>query len=218
MAYDIDDVTGLPLLKKQSLLSDVPAYTEALVQSLATILPIGLIQPFAGEFNQSSMGCWRLCDGLEVPDYPEYAALRTLLNNAHSSYKTPDLRGRAPIGMGIEGSSVNPKNYDTLLKKYGDERIPKHDHDVHDPTHNHHAVSANGSNPTNDLANWTVGNASTLGGRAPFGATGFAPTGVSVEDFSTNANYSLDGGSNNVPPSLAVNFVILAAYRSPATP
>ena len=211
MAYELDQATGLPLLSQQSLLSDVPNYTEAMAQVLATVFPIGIIQPYAGVFDQSTMGCWRLCDGLEVPDLAEYATLRTLLHNAHGTYDTPDLRGRSPIGVGHENVTGNTGDYDTLLKKYGDDRMPKHQHSITDPGHGHTLAFPYTGGP--------AFGATTLAGASGAATSSFPGQPVDAASTGITAtNDAGDGTSNNVPPSLAVNFIILAAYYPPSTP
>ncbi len=188
---------GIPILTDDSLIGDVPEYT----QLVAHLMPIGLIQAYAGDAGALAP-YWLPCDGGPIPSEDRYDELRIRIGTTWGG-NVPDLRGRAPIGVGQEGPVHNSDNY-VLGGKYGDKRFQSHGHGLNDPGHNHHAMSAIGGDTSGVMASWTVGGASHLAGAAPFGYTGRHSSGISVQSAG-------GGGSNNVPPSLAVNFVILAA-------
>ena len=210
MAVEYDN-NGIPILSNKSFLTDTPAYTQSLAQLVETIAPIGLIQPYAGPINDLAnvLGpYWLPCDGSIIPSDARYQKLRDRIGHVYDhpdmrEYRLPDLQGRGLAGAG-QDAQAQTQNL-VFGRKYGDYRLHNHNHGATGGAHSHHAISAGGGDGSATLANWTVGGASMLGGRAPFGATGTQTVAVTV------SNSTFGGSSQNQSPVQVVNFIILAA-------
>lgn len=201
---------GLPILTDQSLIGDVPEYTQLL--NAARPFAIGMVQAFAVG-TTSLMPYWLPCDGREVPNEPRYTKLRELFAAAstpnpfgeiNGNPRVPDLQGRVIISEGKDGSSENNTNRG-FATKLGDTRVGQHTHPITDNVHGHHAMSAAGSQP---LANWTVGMASHLSGGSQFGLTSNNATGNNTTQGVNGA-----GGHGNMQPSLVLRYAIFAAFE-----
>jgi len=172
---------------------------QSLHEVLAIVAPIGLIQPFAGLIDQLAP-FWLPCDGSIIPADARYQQLRNRLGHMYDpdlrDYKVPDLRGRALIGVGNEGVDWNAINAG-LGQKVGDQRLQSHGHGITDPQHSH-GVPVRG-----DGGGWTAANNNA------------GPPGAYLETDKRSTNITINaagtGGGANVPPSLGINFVILAA-------
>lgn len=147
-------------------------------------LMVGVIFPFAG--NTVPDGTLE-CDGSEClqSDYPLlYALIGSTYGSASSGYfRLPDLRGRSPIGAGQGGGLSDRALGDAL----GEETHTLTSSEM--PTHSH-----------------------SMDGVFP--GLAFAPGELPVETplgFSVNTGDTGGGGShNNMQPSLAIRFVIVA--------
>jgi len=106
---------GLPILTNDSLLSEVPAYTQVLADSIGSGVPPGVVSPFVGAKAPDG---WLICDGSphDDADYPELAAEMHAFQsmwptdngvNYANQFLVPDLRGRVPVGQGTDAYSNN---------------------------------------------------------------------------------------------------------------
>jgi microcystin-dependent protein len=170
----------------------------AISQSLQrSVELVGMVFPYAGQILP--FGClW--CDGSQVSqqDYPD---LYTLLGNTFGSadtgmFRLPDMRGRAAIGTGTGSGLTNRDLADTTgteTHQLTTSEIPSHGHS--DTGHQH-----------------TTGNSLTflaLTGEEPV----LMPNPIPALTGSASANITSTGGDgahNNMQPSLALNFVIVA--------
>lgn len=124
MAIQYDEDTGHPYLSNQSLLSDVPAYTQALMA--ANLTPVGVIMPYMG---MTAPDYWLLCDGRDyaVDKLPELAAVNSNFHD-DGTFRVPDLRGRSPMGAHSDGDSSNIIRNIAIGKRTGDQRMAGHNH------------------------------------------------------------------------------------------
>jgi microcystin-dependent protein len=105
-------------------------------------IPTGMITPFGGS---SAPTHWLLCDGTEyvIGTYPElYAVIGSSFGVATAGYfRTPDLRGRMPLGKdnmgGTSANRVTATAADSVGGFGGDEskvipvaNLPDHEHDL----------------------------------------------------------------------------------------
>ena len=105
-------------------------------------IPTGMITPFGGS---SAPTHWLLCDGTEyvIGTYPElYAVIGSSFGTATAGYfRTPDLRGRMPLGKdnmgGTSANRVTATAADSVGGFGGDEskvipvtNLPDHEHDL----------------------------------------------------------------------------------------
>jgi microcystin-dependent protein len=146
-----------------------------------TVIPTGSLQMFAGSASPSG---WLTCDGAAV-NRTTYAALFAVIGttygagNGTTTFNLPDMRGRAPIGVGT-GSGLTAR---ALADEVGAET---HTLTVAEmPSHTHTQFSTGPKNNSFDSGTF-VGNDSS----GPTGSTGG------------------DAAHNNMQPSLAVNFII----------
>ena len=204
----VDWRNGLPILTDESLIGDVPEYTQLL--SAARPFAIGMVQAFAVDIA-SLEPYWLPCKGGEVPNEPRYAKLRELLSSnpfgtANGNPKLPDLQGRVIVSEGKDGSTENNTNRG-FASKIGDNRVGQHTHTITDKYHGHHSMSAIGGRA--DVANWTVGGASILhSGGDQFGLTSNNLTGITKTNGADGA-----GGHANLQPSLVLRYAIFAAFE-----
>ena len=139
------DERGIPILTGQSLVSDTPGYSSAMADALANIMPIGVIQPYAGNGANLASG-WLPCDGREL-ERIDYSDLYDALGGTTSpygatatSFNLPDLRNRTPVGAsGVDSpgggvsSTGKPAGGVNLTARPagtygGDERMHNHNH------------------------------------------------------------------------------------------
>jgi microcystin-dependent protein len=168
------------------------------------VMPVGTVLPFAGSAVPPG---WLDCDGMtyEIASRPDLEELRQVLGSTYggngvSTFKVPDLRGRAPIGDG-QGIGLSPRYAGGLLGEETHQltipEMPSHNHGVNDPGHNH-------SMPYGGYG---------FGGSVPHGANSFMgyenafPSGTSGTGISINNNGG-GGSHNNMPPSLVLNYII----------
>lgn len=194
----------------------------------ATAGIIGEVRMFAGLAASVPTG-WYLCFGQtkNITDFPAaYSVLGTTWGgDGVTTFGLPDFRGRTGFGVDNMGgaaanrvtSGVSGIAGTTLGASGGDQRTQSHTHTVNDPEHFHaitdpghfHAEQI-GQGSGGSFAGWSFNTSSN----AVFGtttntetintgidATQTAATGI------TNATYGA-GGSQNMPPTNMLNFII----------
>lgn len=193
--------------------------------------PLGTITMYAAATAPNVN--WLICDGSAV-SRTTYATLFVVVSttwgvgNGTTTFNIPDLRGRAPIGVGT-GASLTAR---ALATNYGEENhvlttaeLASHTHGVTDPTHSH-TVNAH-SHTVNNPGVWfminkvlstsqgklsTTGNAqdseamaaSTVITDAVAPGTNAVSTGISIQ------NNGSGTGHNTLQPSVGINFIIKA--------
>ena len=173
------------------------------------VLPAGIINPYAGAAAPSG---WLLCDGSAISKtvYARlYAAIGDVYGTSSTTFNVPNLQGRIPLGVcgitnlnqinGTEGSGPNQSI--TIGMSGGEFRhslsaseLPNHSHRqagylLAIGTRNDPIASVASNNRTTDLANGILKTAGQI-----YGNTGAAVT----------ANQP----HNNLPPYVAVNYII----------
>lgn len=131
---------------------------------------------------------WQWCRGLILPtvDYPKlFAVIGYTYGGSGNSFHLPNFNGRSPIGVGGTSGTGSTNNY-SLGQKYGDERMPQHQHRQRVFT----GAIANG------------------GGSALAGMTqqGFGDGGVPANQFTEPDG--TNHGMGNVHPVLGMNYII----------
>ena len=212
------DANGTPILTNDSLISDVPPYTQALASigvggGSCTVkdskfndlqpadpispFPIGMLAPFMG---YDAPDGWLLCDG-RTYDAAYFYALAEANPDFHndSTFRVPDLRGRAPFGA---AGSVPTTDADvaapfTLGKRYGDARIGEHLHDIINPAGGAVYDGPGSADPTG----LNVGSSGNGNGNQIMAARWWR-SGSNVPMFIPN------GMGRNVPPGTGVNFIV----------
>ncbi|MEM1321929.1 MAG: LamG-like jellyroll fold domain-containing protein [Bacteroidota bacterium] len=196
--------------------------------SMGLLMPVGAILPYAGTHSQVPKG-WLLCDGSphNIADYPELSAIinksfnkdmhgRTINSNP-TQFVVPDLRGRFPIG-----TNTNLKrndNYDLrLLGGTGGQEehhlsineLPSHQHTGttdNDGAHSHtNQKQTKFDNDDKDNEGYALGTGGlNANDEGTVGSTGSAHS----HRFTTNSTGG-DQAHNNMPPYLAINYIIKA--------
>ena len=166
------DPNGTPILTNDSLISDVPPYTQALAATgvgggggSCTVkdskfndlqpadpispFPIGMLAPFMGE---NAPDGWLLCDG-RTYDAAYFYALAEANPDFHGdgTFRVPDMRGRHPVGAHNIGAQATPLLLNKPLGgRVGDERIPQHAHELYTytSTNGPHMIANTGSGPS----------------------------------------------------------------------
>lgn len=155
---------------------------------------IGEIVPYAGAFSPKDN--WLVCDGSEVSqvDYPD---LYNVIGNAYGSasagaFRLPDLRARAPIGSSETypiGTQIGEAEHTLTVAE-----MPAHNHT--DTGHQHSIPSTitftalTGEEPVNIPVPLVPS------------YTGLASANI--------ANTGSGDAHNNIPPSLAITYLIVA--------
>jgi microcystin-dependent protein len=169
-----------------------------------TVIPTGSMQMFAAAAAPTG---WVLCDGSAI-NRTTYSALFAVIGttfgagNGTTTFNVPDMRGRAPIGVGT-GSGLTAR---ALAGEVGAEthalteaQMPNHYHQMRGPN----AITA--------PQNGGVGSGGVYGGGTPDdGAYGYGTWSVGNGAASGSLSTGTGNGSahNNMQPSLAVNFII----------
>lgn len=153
--------------------------------------PVGSMSMYAGATAPTG---WLLCDGSLLDNTSgTYDALWTVIGTTYggtgqTSFKVPDLRGRAPIGVGT-GTGLTAR---ALGQEYGAEETTLTSAQSGLPAHSHPAdVQYNNPDPSPLLFS---------------GCSATADTGTA----NTNNNTAQDASEahTNMQPSLAINFII----------
>ncbi|MBP7428592.1 MAG: tail fiber protein [Candidatus Hydrogenedentes bacterium] len=165
-------------------------------------IPVGTILPYAG--NTAPAG-YLLCDGSDIPAGKEYDSLRALLQ-VNFAGKTPDLRGRMPIGLDF-GAGVVPTAVIPGLKG----GAATHTLTVNQlPAHSHKYVDgyAVGRNAEGDVV---VDDDEVAQSRERYKLDAFGDNdGVKAEWTKDTTNTGAGNAHNNMPPYLTVNYIIKA--------
>ncbi len=165
---------------------------------------IGQIKLFAGDFAPRG---YAFCDGQLLNIAPN-TALFSILGTTYggdgrTTFGLPDLRGRAPLHMGI-GPGLTPRS---LGQTGGVERETISEAEL--PAHPHQLKAVAGNATTQAPAsNTSLANPAT-GGRGGGGTTPYAAAGNLVA-MSNMALGQAGGGQSqtNIQPRLAVNYII----------
>jgi microcystin-dependent protein len=161
---------------------------------------IGEIVSVANSSNPNPTN-WLLCDGSSLlrTDYAElFSAIGTAFGSADGThFNIPDLRGRTVVGVGT-GAGLSAR---ALGDSFGEEthilitsEVPSHSHN--DAGHSH----------SEGIASPSVGAAIT-GVPVPSAIPAVGVTGVGFASIGTSGG---DGSHNNLQPSLALNYYIVA--------
>ena len=160
---------------------------------------IGEIIAYAGSASPDAR--WLFCDGSSLlrADYPDLFAVIGVAYGASDGthFNLPDLRGRVPMAAGA-GAGLSARSIGDAI---GEEthtltsaEVPSHSHV--DSGHTHSEIVATPS----------IGAAIT-GVPVPSAIPGVGVTGLGVANLSSSGG---DGAHNNIQPSLAINFLIVA--------
>jgi microcystin-dependent protein len=169
--------------------------------------PVGTVAMTA---RSSAPSGWLLCQGQAISRVT-YSALFSAISttwgvgDGATTFNIPDLRGRAPIGVGTGSGLTNrviATNYGSETHVLSTSEIPAHSHGITDPGHTHSvredAIGATEGafehiNFSNATAHTTVSDGHSLVA---------ATTGVTVN------NAGGGGGHANIQPSVGINFMI----------
>ncbi len=166
--------------------------------------------PFTGEirmygFAFAPMG-WAFCDG-EIMTISQNDALFSLLGttfggDGRTNFGLPDLRGRAPAGVGT-GAGLNAVSWG---QQRGQETVKLTESQIPNHTHN---VQANPANADATTPSNTVLARAKSGIGSPTDAPFYSPLANEV-DMATGAVTPTGGGQShfNMQPSLVINFCI----------
>lgn len=178
------------------------------------------MEPFLGQimmvgFNFAPRG-WMLCEGQLLP-ISQYTALFSLLGTTYggdgrTTFGLPDLRGRAPIGMGQgPGLSMHPQGAKsgsettTLLVS----NLPSHEHSV--PPAPVKASSQDATEQVPGTNNATTLAAPSANGRASEAYNSQQPDVTLNTGQGGVLNSGITGGNipfNNMQPYIAMNYII----------
>jgi len=173
---------------------------DAFSFNTASCRMIGEIIPYAGA-TSPDVARLLFCTGSSLlrSDYPDlFAVVGTAYGSVDGAhFNLPDLRGRAPVasgtGLGLTshalGDSFGEENHTLVTAE-----MPSHSHT--DTGHSH-----------------TTGNSILLGTSVPPPLDALGPNPLPAFTGSASANLTNTGGDgahNNIPPELAINFLIVA--------
>lgn len=181
----------------------VVADLSAAVQG--SFVPTGSVIQFAGAAAPTG---YLLCDGSAV-NRTTYATLFTAIGTTYgagdnaTTFNVPDFRGRTTIGAGT-GSGINPKvlgtNYGVETSTLTTNELPAHSHTVTitDPSHSHQITLSN-----------TGGSSDTINAnRGGAGAVNINSGNNNTGETAVTASSGTGAGFSNLPPSVAINFII----------
>jgi microcystin-dependent protein len=139
---------------------------------------------------------WLLCNGAAV-SRTTYSTLFILFGttfgagNGSTTFNLPDYRNKMPYGAGTVAIGATGGSADSIVVSH------THTATVTDPGHNHTYNQATNVSPQSGTATdcFTANSSQN---------TGTATTGISV----TNASTGVSGTGANLPPYLAINFII----------
>lgn len=124
---------GIPYLSNDSLIGDVPEYTQLLARGA---MPVASIIAFAGVSGSKPEG-WFFCNGASYSreDYPILAGiLGSRYGGDATNFNVPNLTGRVLVASGHDGAAVHAKTWTV------GERPGSHLHTLslnEMPSHNH---------------------------------------------------------------------------------
>jgi microcystin-dependent protein len=166
---------------------------------VGTCRVIGEIVAFAGPTSPDI--AWLPCDGASLlrSAYPSlFAVIGTTYGAADSThFNVPDLQGRTIVGVG-SGSGLTPR---TLGDSFGEEV-----HTLVTSEQASHSHADSGHTHTEVIALPALG-AAIVGVPVPSAVPGAGITGPGFAALSSSGG---DGSHNNVQPSLAINYFIVA--------
>ena len=202
---------GIPILTGESLLSDVPEYTQAL--AAASIMPVGAIIPYMGA---TAPNYWLFCNGRSY-DATYFDVLSGVSANFHGdgTFRVPDLRGRSPIGENPDGNNEKwgpdsgPTSYSSSRgARIGDWRV--HDH-AHRVTNTNTTKSLRiGPGLRGDVVNNETENRAVINTEhaPPNRPIIYANTLTSDDGYGNWPAYPLEGQGQNLSPATVVNFIV----------
>lgn len=165
---------------------------------------VGFVKMWSGS-SEPPDHLW--CRGGTFPgsQYPLLASIVGDTYGTHSgdTYYLPNFNARSPVGVGgTNGKAGNVNNY-SLGLKWGDERLPVHNHGVTDPGHAH--IVNVGWNEQQGGHNWTFGMGTSNRNVNLFTDvwSDARTTGISIQNAGA-------GDMGNVHPVLGINFVVRA--------
>lgn len=175
-----------------------------------------MADPFLGEirmvgFNFAPVG-WAFCDGQLLP-IAQNTALFSLLGtiyggNGTSTFGIPDLRGRFPIhaggsgGPGLTQRTIGEKS-GTQSETLTSAQMPAHSHVV-----NCHSTGGDGNNPVNKFWSKDLGSQSGT----------YHTSGGATMNAGALSSAGGNQAHNNMPPYLAVEFIIAMQGIYPSRP
>jgi len=166
---------------------------------IGTCRVIGEIVCFAGSTSPTTD--WLLCNGSSLlrADYPElFSLIGTIYGAADGShFNIPDLSGRTVVGVGT-GSGLTAR---ALGDSYGEET-----HTLVTSEQASHAHTDTGHTHVEGIAVPSVG-AALLGVPIPSAIPGVGVTGSGAAALTSSGG---NGAHNNIQPSLALNYFIVA--------
>ena len=130
---------GTPYVEPGDAISAYPTVSQelaAVIDSLRRLIPVGTIAPYAGALTTGAPEGWLTCDGKAYAraDFPDlYTIMSDWLgewggfpSGNSARFYVPDMRGRAPFGVGGGGvAHIHP-----LGHRGGDKRMQFHTHNV----------------------------------------------------------------------------------------
>jgi len=218
-------------------IGDVQVTAAKLAAAAVELLtPRGIISPYAAATAPAG---WLICNGDTLPNGSgtvqgqtlNFASLYALLGSTYGSAgKLPDLRGRVIAGIdstGLTDINANPTRLRPLTSSaatrgavIGDSRLHSHNHIINDGagSHSHgvtdpghaHAIGArpNSTSGATYNAATTATNQGDNGNVVRSNTTGISIQSAGGHNHTVNSNGS--GGSQNVPPTMMLNYIIKA--------
>jgi microcystin-dependent protein len=154
-----------------------------------SMLPAGIIAPFAGGLTPDG---WLLCDGslLYITDYPDlFAAIQWVYggyDDNENRFKLPDVRGRM-----IAGVDVGQAEFEAWGQKGGEKTHVLSIAEI--PSHNH---------------NFNYRNSTGVAGAPYYPGVLQGYTATTGYSFQAVSPVGGGGAHNNLPPYMALNFII----------
>jgi microcystin-dependent protein len=176
---------------------------------------IGIVKLFAGNFAPRG---WLLCWGQTLP-ISQYTALFSILGtyyggNGTTTFQLPDLRGRAPVGVGA-GIGISPI---VVGQAGGVENISLLTQNL--PAHNHAVTGTVTLSTTREAANTGTPAGAYLAVTTPNSTYNSAGGGGPLAGVTQNLNTALTGQTLPFPsrnPYLGMNYIIcmVGIYPTP---
>jgi len=177
-------------------------------------IPIGIMLPYIG-FASEPEG-WLWCDGRAVNGTTYLELYRVLVGNPNASapaaFNLPDMRNRFPLGagslygLGSVGGEANVTLNVDQIPPHSHPTSP-HSHGVSDPGHSHTWVGSDGTaSPSR-----TDFSPDEFGKKNQTETTSTSGTNISINSEGVSVGNTGGGQAhNNMPPYLALNFIIKA--------